>query len=67
MGIEQNNSGIINELRKIFEEDADKYRSYLTITKQIINSKLSGIDPGISTCSWYEILPVLHPAASKFK
>ncbi len=67
MGIEQNNSGIINELRKIFEEDADKYRSYLTITKQIINSKLSGIDPGISTCSWYEILPVLHPAASKIQ
>jgi hypothetical protein len=67
MGIEQNNTGIIYELRQTFEEDTDEYRSYLTTTQQILNSELSDIDPGIKIHTWNEILPLLHPAATKIQ
>jgi len=67
MGIEQNNSGIINELRQTFEEDTDWYRSYLTTTQQILNSELSEIDPGVKIHTWDEVLSLLHPAAAKIQ
>ena len=67
MGIEQNNSGILNELRQTFEEDSDGYRSYLTTSQQILSSELSDIDPGIKIHTWDEILPLLHPAAAKIQ
>jgi len=67
MGIEQNNSGILNELRQTFEKDTDGYRSYLTTSKQILNSELSDIDPGIKIHTWDEVLPLLHPAAAKIQ
>ncbi len=67
MGIEQNNSGVIYELRQTFEEDTDGYRSYTTTTQQILNSELSEIDPGIKVHSWNEILSFLHPAATKIQ
>lgn len=67
MGIEQNNSVIINELQQTFEEDTEEYRSYTTITRQILNSELSEIDPGIKVHSWNEILSFLHPAATKIQ
>jgi len=67
MGIEQNNSSIINELKQTFEDDTNGYRSYLTTTQQILNSELSEIDPGIKIHSWDEVLPLLHPAAAKIQ
>jgi len=67
MGIEQNISGIINELRQTFEEDTNNYRSYITTSQQILNSEISDIDPGIKIHTWDEILPLLHPAAAKIQ
>ncbi len=67
MGIEQNNSSIINELRQTFEEDTGGYRSYLTTTQQIFNSELSEIDPGMKIHTWNEVLSLLHPAAAKIQ
>jgi hypothetical protein len=67
MGIEQNNSSIINELKQTFEEDTNGYRSYLTTTQQILNSELSNIDPGIKIHAWEEVLSLLHPAAAKIQ
>lgn len=67
MGIEQNNSSIINELKQTFEDDTNGYRSYLTTTKQILNSELNEIDPGIKIHSWDEVLLLLHPAATKIQ
>ena len=67
MGIEQNNSGILNELKQTFEEDTDGYRSYLTTSQQTRNSELSDIDPGIKIHTWDEVLSLLHPAAAKIQ
>jgi len=67
MGIEQNNSSIINELKQTFEDDTNGYRSYLTTTQQILNSELNEIDPGIKIHSWDEVLSLLHPAAAKIQ
>ena len=67
MGIEQNNSGIINELRHTFETDVDGYRSYTTTSAQILNSQLSELDPAVKVHTWKEVLTCLHPAATKIQ
>ncbi|HPE41251.1 MAG TPA: Z1 domain-containing protein, partial [Bacteroidales bacterium] len=67
MGIEQNNTVIINELRHTFETDIDGYRSYTSTSAQILNSQLSGLDPAVKVHTWKEVLPCLHPAATKIQ
>ncbi len=67
MGIEQNNVRIIEEIRQTFEIDSDDYRSYVTTSGQIINSQLAELDPAIKVHTWNEVLPFLHPAASKIQ
>ncbi|HNY44736.1 MAG TPA: Z1 domain-containing protein [Bacteroidales bacterium] len=67
MGIEQNNAGIISELRHAFETDVDSYRSYTTTSAQILDSQLSELDPAVKVHLWKEVLPCLHPAATKIQ
>lgn len=67
MGIEQNNAGIISELRHTFETDVDGYRSYTTTSAQILDSQLSELDPAVKVHMWKEVLPCLHPAATKIQ
>ncbi len=67
LGIEQNNSLILNEIRETFENDSEGYLSYVTTSSQILNSKLAGLDPNIKVHSWKEVLPFLHPSATKIQ
>jgi hypothetical protein len=67
MGIEQNNAGIISELRHTFETDVDGYRSYTTTSSQILDSQLSELDPAVKVHTWKEVLPCLYPAATKIQ
>ncbi len=67
LGIEQNNAGIINELRLTFEADSDGYRSYITISNQILNSQLAELDPAIKVHTWKEVLQHLYPATTKIQ
>lgn len=67
LGIEQNNAGIIDELRQTFETDTDDYRSYVTTTNQILNSQLAELDPAVKVYTWKDVLPYLHPAAAKIQ
>lgn len=67
MGIEQNNAGIISELRHTFETDFDGYRSYTTTSAQILDSQLSDLDPAVKVHMWKEVLPCLHSAATKIQ
>jgi len=67
MGIEQNNAGIISELRNTFETDVDGYRSYTTTSAQILDSQLSELDPAVKVHMWIEVLPCLYPAATKIQ
>jgi len=67
LGIEQNNSVVINEIRDTFETDNQNYRSYSTISDQILKSQLHDIDPAIKVHNWEEVLLHLHPAATKIQ
>lgn len=67
LGIEQNNSLILNEIRETFENDSENYRSYVTTSAQILNSQLAGLDPNIKVHSWKEVLPFLHPSTTKIQ
>ena len=44
-GIEMNVPTIIEELKTVFEEDTDSWKSYITTSREILNGALAGIDP----------------------
>ncbi len=67
MGINQNDADVLEKFRKTFEEDTEGYRSYVTVSKQILNSPLRDIDPNIQIHSWEEVLPHLNEAASRIE
>lgn len=67
MGINQNDDEIIEELRKTFEDDTDDYRSYVTVSHQILNSQLKDVDPNVQSHSWEEVLPHLNEVASRIE
>ena len=64
-GIEMNVPTIVEELRRVFEEDTDTWKSYITTSRQILNSALSGFDPQIQVHEWSQVLPILNEAASR--
>ncbi|WP_319506047.1 Z1 domain-containing protein [uncultured Methanolobus sp.] len=64
-GINQNDSAIIEEFRKTFESDEDGYKSYVTVSEQIINSKLGSVDTQTQVHDWKDILLHLDDATSR--
>ena len=64
MGIDQNDTEIINQFRSTFENDQPGYKSYTTVTNQIIQGPLSTLDSNLEIHSWNEVLQVLNDAAS---
>jgi Z1 domain. len=66
-GIEMNVNSIIEELREAFEVDQDQYKSYVTTSKQILQSKLRDIDPQIQVHKWSEVAAQLNEAASRIQ
>lgn len=66
-GIEQEDKGIIEQFRIIFEVDSEKYTSYCTTTQNILNSTFSNIDSKIKVHKWEEIKPCLYKAVQKIK
>ena len=66
--IEANDPTMLKELRRIFEEDTPDYRSYRTITGEIIDSPvLYRIDNKIRRHTWEEIRPLLYRAVQKIE
>lgn len=65
--IDQNDDEIINEFRKTFEEDEPEYKSYITASNQILNSKLKSLDSQIQVHQWKDVLIHLNGAASRIK
>ncbi len=64
-GIEFNTPVIMEELRVVFENDTSDFKSYKTVTQQILNSGLSEIDSNIQIHSWEDVRSHLHEAASR--
>lgn len=71
LGIDQNNHFVLEELRKTFEGDINEkgyqYKSYRTVTQEILNSELPGIDSMIQVHDWNDVLKHLHDAATKIE
>lgn len=66
--IEANDPTIMEEFRQIFEEDTPNYRSYCSITREIMNSPvLSRVDNRMRLHTWDEIKPLLYRAVQKIE
>jgi hypothetical protein len=66
-GIEQSDSAILEEFRKIFEVDTNNYISYCTTTENILNSSFKDIDGKMKIHTWEETRPCLYKAIQKIK
>lgn len=66
--IEANDPAIMEEFRQIFEEDTPTYRSYCSITREVMNSPiLSRVDNRMRLHTWNEIKPLLYRAVQKIE
>lgn len=66
--IEANDPAIMEEFRQIFEEDTPTYRSYCSISREIMDSPaLSKVDNQIRFHTWDEIKPLLYRAVQKIE
>lgn len=66
-GIEMNIPSVIEELRQAYEVDADTYKSYITTSQAILDSRLSNIDPHVQINNWTDVLPHLNSAAARIQ
>jgi hypothetical protein len=66
-GIEQDDSGILEQFREIFEVDDNNYTSFCTTAQNILNSSFKNIDSKIKVHKWEEIKPCLYSAVQKIK
>lgn len=71
LGIDQNNSVVLEEIRKTYEEDLKEkdyqYKSYKTVSQEILDSELVDIDAKIQVHEWKEVLPHLQDAVTKIE
>ncbi|PIQ48485.1 MAG: endonuclease [Cytophagales bacterium CG12_big_fil_rev_8_21_14_0_65_40_12] len=66
-GIDQNDAGILNELKSTFEQDENGYKSFISVSKQILDSNLKSLDSQIQVHKWSEVLQNLNDAASRIE
>lgn len=65
--IEIEDKDILEELREIFEIDTNDYTSFVSITKDILDSSFAPIDNKIKLHDWSEIKPLLYRAVQKIE
>jgi hypothetical protein len=63
--IEASDPTILEEFRKVLEDDTANYKSYKTVTTEIRQSKFGDIDKNLTVHSWEEIKPILFNAVQK--
>jgi hypothetical protein len=66
-GIDQNDSAILNELRSTFEQDENGYKSYVSISQQILDSDLKSLDSQTQVHQWIDVLIHLNEAVSRIE
>jgi hypothetical protein len=71
LGVDQSNPIVLEEFRKTFEEDTREegytYKSYKTVSSEILNSELASIDSFVTVHEWSDVLSHLHDAATKIQ
>lgn len=63
--IEAGDKMVLEELRKVFEEDNGTYKSYKTTTQTILNSKFKDIDDSLEIHKWEDVKSQLYKAVQK--
>lgn len=66
-GIDQNDPVVLNEFKLTFEQDDNGYRSFTTVSKQILDSELKSLDSQIQVHRWSEVLDHLNDAAARIE
>lgn len=66
-GIDQNDAVILDELKATFEQDDNGFKSYVSVSKQILDSELKNLDSQIQVHKWSEVLQHLNDAASRIE
>ncbi len=66
-GIDQNDQDILNEFRSTFEQDDISYKSYVSVSHQILDSELKILDSQIQIHQWNDVLKHLNDAASRIE
>lgn len=59
-GIEMKIPSILEEMREVFEIDTDNYKSYKTVSQQILNTELKQIDSATQIHAWEDVSKQLH-------
>ena len=67
MGIDQNDPETLELFRKTFEEDHQGYKSYRTVSDQILQKSQPDIDPAVQVHEWGEIISHLYEAVSRIE
>ena len=63
--IEAGDKMVLEELRKVFEEDNGAYKSYKTTTQTILDSKFKDIDDSLEIHKWEDVKSQLYKAVQK--
>lgn len=63
--IEMGDKMVLEELKKVFEEDNNDYKSYRSITNLILDSKYKNIDDSIQIHEWEEVKGQLYKTVQK--
>ena len=63
-GIDQNDPSVLKEFRSTFEQDENGYRSFNSVSQQILDSELRSLDSQIQVHKWSEVLEHLNDAAA---
>lgn len=66
-GIEMKIPSILEEMRQVFEVDTDNYKSYTTVSQQILDTELRGIDSATQIHEWAEVEKQLREAAVRIQ
>lgn len=66
-GIDQNDEVILDELKSTFEQDDNGFKSYVSVSEQILDSELKNLDSQIQVHKWSEVLQHLNDAASRIE
>src|SRR5690554_710571 len=66
-GIDQNDPVVLSEFRSTFEQDENGYKSYVTVSEQILNSELKTLDSQIQVHKWSQVLQHLNDAAARIE
>ncbi len=66
-GIEMKVPSIIEEMRKTFEEDSENYKSYITVSNQILDSALKDSDTSIAVHNWEDVKQHLYDAVVRIQ